>query len=217
MAKQQDVKQEDKAPASEATPLDSKTADMFARLEEMQASLEAREQELIVQQESLRNEDLQRKIEWQEQMNAVIAKQEMIDRAAREAEAKSPSADQEILRMANILRTAVQPGVTLIPGIPVRGDIIKVKRGDVVAYDAVRQGPPLGGWVKADEDTVCGPMMPIIGIALHDFSYDSVRGAPYHSVKFQKWKRFFKERGSVVVGKRELPDAPSPEAGYVVY
>lgn len=87
---------------------------------------------------------------------------------------------------------------------PMRGHQVVVERGGVIGYDTLLGTETvLGGWVKCADDVDPDYRVPLIAIALEKFSYDSASGAPMHSIRYQKYKRFFENGGAKTVGARE--------------
>lgn len=114
--------------------------------------------------------------------------------AGRLAALESKSESEHVLQSRlGDLEKAVRLGNTL-PAYGGSGVTIEVKRGDFIAYDTtLMHNNVIGGWVKANKDDPVNRRIPMIAVANKGFVYDKEYGAPYHSVNFKMYKRFFQD------------------------
>ena len=145
-----------------------------------------------------------------EQERKIIEADKASLRAERDALERDVSRGNEdrvaLQQRVTELENAATSGTTLAG--PMRGEQITVERGDLIAYNTLLGTEMVtGGWVKCSDDDDPNYKTPLVGVSLDKFTYDSVVGAPMHSVRYQKYKRFFENGGAKTIGQREpIPD-----------
>jgi len=127
-----------------------------------------------------------------------------LQRRVASLEANSQS-EQQLGSRVQAMEAAIQRGNTLPPQGG-SGNVIVVRRGEFIGYDTRRTRNNLqGGWVKASQDDSVSVSVPMIAVANQDFQYDDQYGAPYHSVSFTTYKRFFQDPNRNQVVGNGLP------------
>lgn len=137
-------------------------------------------------------------------------RQEIASRLAA-LEAKSET-EQTLNHRVGSLEQAIKHGNTL-PAHGGSGRVKEVARGDFIAYDTrLVHNNVIGGWVKCDKGDPVSRAIPMIAVANKGFVYDVEYGAPYHSVSFKIYKRFFQdpERDRVVGSGKPAPLIETP-------
>lgn len=155
--------------------------------------------------QSINEELLKDRENWKQEREALLAKVNSIDTGGSTAVQETLALQQRIA----VLEGAIQPGNTM-PARP-RGETVHVQPGDLLINDLSRRtmdesGRVIleGGWRKCDEDTEPTRNAPLVAVSKSEFYYDSEGCAPYHSVKFQAYRRWTKQQGVIQVGPREL-------------
>lgn len=190
--------------------------DAWKRLEEENAALRERDQQLS-KEASEREEYYSRRMAELTEQGSSLAKSmeqrlaEMEERfASTEKKLLSSQQSEEDSKAQLEARiTAFEAAVkTNVRRSGETGELVQVNRGDAIVYHTStgRGGLIRGGWFKCNADEQPTFDKPIVGVANQPFAYDAGVGATYHSVKFAVFKRYFSDSGRERVVGNGLPD-----------
>lgn len=151
------------------------------------------------------NAELQKlRDDLQHERELLAREREELERRIQKLE-RNDENEQDLRARIRDLEEATKLGNTM-PKAGGSGNVIVVRRGDFIAYNTrLEHGPIHGGWVKCSKDEKVSAMVPIIAVANKDFQYDDSCGAPYHSVSFNTYKRFFQDPNKAQVVGNGLP------------
>lgn len=160
--------------------------------------------DLDMSREGVDAELLKLRDELREERDLLAKERQELQRRVASLEANSQT-EQHLGSRVQSLEAAIQRGNTM-PQVGGSGRVIVVRRGDFIGYDTRRMHHQLqGGWVKCNKDDQVSASVPIIAVANVDFQYDDEYGAPYHSVSFAVYKRFFQDPNRDQVVGNGLP------------